>query len=287
MREEVLRWHLPGPLPASAAALFLSPATRGSHSRRHRSSGRAATRLQESWPTRRPVAERRSGRHRVPALSRAGGGRSLPARLRRPVPASLARARARGPLCRWRAAGGAVGGGAGCRGAHLPAGSAARQPAAGTATSRVLRGGAGRGGRASSRSPAAPHRSPSAMGSSQSVEIPGGGTEGYHVLRVRAPTAARALAGWRRGLAAGGGGARRGRFCQGPGRFGRPVREAARVPPAQIAAGPGSLPLVGGPAGARDGVRRPRRAATRATGEEQPRLLLLLLISSAPLPLHF
>lgn len=44
----------------------------------------------------------------------------------------------------------------------------------------------GRCARRSSAEPAGSYGSPAAMGSSQSVEIPGGGTEGYHVLRVRA-----------------------------------------------------------------------------------------------------
>lgn len=47
----------------------------------------------------------------------------------------------------------------------------------------------GRCARRSSAEPAGSYGSPAAMGSSQSVEIPGGGTEGYHVLRVRAAEA--------------------------------------------------------------------------------------------------
>lgn len=43
----------------------------------------------------------------------------------------------------------------------------------------------GRCARRSSAEPAGSYGSPAAMGSSQSVEIPGGGTEGYHVLRVQ------------------------------------------------------------------------------------------------------
>lgn len=89
------------------------------------------------------------------------------------------------------------------------------------------------------------HGSPAAMGASQSVEIPGGGTEGYHVLRVRGPTAAREQR-------AGGGpfprlaGPTSGR-SGGRGRCG--AETGSRVHSRPAAPGPGP-PAVGGRAGA-------------------------------------
>lgn len=87
------------------------------------------------------------------------------------------------------------------------------------------------------------------MGSSQSVEIPGGGTEGYHVLRVRASTAARGPRAGGGARPRGGGGPdgllpgaarpdpakeRRSRAH----RWTRPAREAARILPPWSARGP-------------------------------------------------
>lgn len=87
------------------------------------------------------------------------------------------------------------------------------------------------------------------MGSSQSVEIPGGGTEGYHVLRVRASTAAggRRAGGGARPRGGGGpdgllpGAARpdpvKERWSRAH-RWTRPARAAARILPPWSARGP-------------------------------------------------
>lgn len=104
------------------------------------------------------------------------------------------------------------------------------------------------------------------MGSSQSVEIPGGGTEGYHVLRVRSPTTA-----WERRA---GGGARPqgGRGPDGPlpgTARARPRRRTATAGAALAETGSGGLSHPAFPERSGPGVRRPGRTGWNL-GDSRP-----------------
>lgn len=163
------------------------------------------TRLDESCPLRGPVARRRF-RSRISAFPRALTSSSPPPPARSWIVSAGSRQGALSAASQrpW------------LPGDDLPAGCAARLGRLQVPRPKsYAESQSGRCARRSSAEPAGSYGSPAAMGSSQSVEIPGGGTEGYHVLRVRA---AGAEAWGDAGAARPESGERPGRGCQRRGR---------------------------------------------------------------------